>query len=529
MHTTTPRRLALLVAAGLAIAACSDAEITISSDETTASPSTIVAPDTSAAPDTTAAPTTDAASAPTTNSTSAIDWKPCTDLEFSAPVECATVQVPLDYDQPDGEQIDIAINRLAAADPAVREGAILFNPGGPGASAREMIEGLGAVLGSAAPELAERFDLIGFDPRGVGASNPVRCVDDAWKDRYALADTTPDDAAEQTDSVESLRFPTLCREALGDTLFDYSTNNTARDIDRIREALGDEQISFYGISYGTLLGATYGGLFPDRARVLVLDSAFIPDLQAEPSVAPQLRGFQQSFDAWTAACAADTSCPFTASSPAEVTARWQALGDQLDSTPLVVNGRQVNRETLALATVSALYDKSFWQPLAQGLADAEQGDGTVLLAAADGYNGRGPDGRYSNQNDAQTVINCASGIGDSVDLTPAELAAISPVFGPILPVQTSDCVDPTLTEPRASIAFAGSAPVVVIGGTSDAATPFAMAEEMVKRIGSGATLVVFEGEGHGQSLSDPCLLEVVTKALLTATAPGAGTVCTQQG
>jgi pimeloyl-ACP methyl ester carboxylesterase len=530
---TSPRTRVIvpLVAAGLLLASCGGDDTATSATATpaTGAPGTAAAPDT-APPDTAAAATTTAAPDTTAAaSTSTIDWQPCTDIESTAPVECATVQVPLDYDDPDGEQIGIAVNRLAAVDPTRREGAILFNPGGPGASGRDLLEAVASQLASTAPELAERFDIIGFDPRGVAASNPVRCVDDAWKDRYLLADATPDDAAEQADSVESKRFPTICQEQLGNELYEYSTNNTARDIDRIREALGDEQISFYGISYGTLLGATYGGLFPDRVRVLVLDSAFTPDLRGEPPLISQMRGFQASFDAWAADCSADTTCPFTAPTAAEVTARWQALADRLDATPIGVGDRFVNRETMALATIAALYEPTVWPILAQALADAEQGDGTTLLAAADMYNQRNPDGTYGNDLDAQTVISCASGISDAVDTTKWDLAAISPVFGPIVPATDSTCVDPAVVEPRASIAFTGTAPVIVIGGTGDPATPFAMAERMVADVGSQATLVVFEGEGHGQSLGDPCLLDVVTTALLTATAPAAGTVCTQQG
>jgi pimeloyl-ACP methyl ester carboxylesterase len=425
------------------------------------------------------------------------------------------------------------MSRLAAVDPSRREGAILFNPGGPGASGRDLTEAVGSLLGGAAPELAERFDLIGFDPRGVGASNPVRCVDDAWKDRYVLADASPDNAVEEADAAESTLFGAYCQEQLGAALSEYSTNNTARDIDRIREALGDEQISFYGISYGTLLGATYGGLFPDRVRVLVLDSAFSPELPGESPLVTQVRGLQASFDDWAEDCAADAACPFTAASVADVTARWQALGDTLDTSPLDVGGRPVNREVLAWGTLAALYDPRAWSVLSQALADAEQGDATVVQALADSYFSRNPDGTYGNDLDAQAVINCASDVVEDPSLgpSPEELQAISPVFGLALGGTTGNDVafcDTVAVEPRASIAFLGNAPVIVIGGTGDPATPFAMAEQMVADIGPQATLIVFEGEGHGQSLGDPCLLDVVTRALLTATAPAAGTVCTQQ-
>ncbi len=521
-----------VVAAGLVLAACGDSGSS-SRSTTTTSPSTDTAATTTATPVTTAIP--EAAASPTTvdPSPSTIDWQPCTDIESDLPLECATVAVPLDHDTPEGEQIDIAINRLAATEPGRREGAIVFNPGGPGASGRDLTGVLASLLGSAAPELAERFDLIGFDPRGVGASNPVRCVDDAWKDRYVLADITPDDDAEAADAAESTLFTAYCEQQLGTELFEYSTNNTARDIDLIREALGDEQVSFYGISYGTLLGATYGALFPDRVRVLVLDSAFSPDLPGEPSLVRQLRGFQASFDAWATDCASDATCPFTAATAADVADRWTALGDMLDTSPLDVGGRPVNREVLGVATLLALYDPTTWSVLSQALADAERGDAIVVQALADTYFSREPDGTYGNDLDAQAVISCASDLLDDPGLLPSpdELQAISPIFGRLLGANAgtegSFC-EPDVIEPRAPIAFSGTAPIVVIGGTGDPATPFPEAEQMVADIGSQATLVVFEGEGHGQSLSDPCLIDIVTEALLTATAPPPGTVCTQQ-
>jgi pimeloyl-ACP methyl ester carboxylesterase len=181
-----------------------------------------------------------------------------------------------------------------------------------------------------------------------------------------------------------------------------------------------------------------------------------------------------------------------------------------------------------------MYDPTTWSLLSQALADAEQGDATVVQGLADAYLVRNPDGTYGNDLDAQTVITCASDLVDDPSLLPSpeELQAISPIFGLALGSSAGKVdafCDPNAVEPRASIAYTGTAPVIVIGGTGDPATPFPEAEQMVADVGSQATLVVFEGDGHGQSLSDPCLLDIVTRALLTATAPAAGTVCTQQG
>ena len=209
-----------------------------------------------------------------------LTWGPCEE-GIGEPFECATLAVPLDYDDPAGPTIDLAVIRYPA-DPEVREGAILLNPGGPGGS--------GYDFASAAAEsfdfemgLAGRFDIVGFDPRGVDRSGGIDCIDDAGdRRRYLYADDTPDDAVEAAASVaQQMMFGPACREVYGDTLHLYSTENTARDMDMIRAALGDEQLSYIGISYGTYLGGVYATLFPERVRAMVLDSAYEPSGDSE--------------------------------------------------------------------------------------------------------------------------------------------------------------------------------------------------------------------------------------------------------
>ncbi|MEJ7722351.1 MAG: alpha/beta fold hydrolase [Ilumatobacteraceae bacterium] len=224
--------------------------------------------------------------------------------------ECSTLSVPLDYDEPDGEQIELALIRFGAT--GDREGAVLTNPGGPGGSGLEFIASGGSSL---VTELGlSGFDLVGFDPRGVDRSGGLDCVDDAWLDEHTNPDYTPDDQREKQ-LLEEARAGVYaaCKAEYGASLVHYSTANTARDMGAIREALGDEQVSYLGISYGTYLGAVYATLFPERVRAMVLDSSYEPvDDTVEQQYTTQLVGFEGAFDNWAQWCADDADrCLFS--------------------------------------------------------------------------------------------------------------------------------------------------------------------------------------------------------------------------
>ena len=510
------------------MAACSSSSNVTSKDAASNS-----VEDTAASVVDTTPPATDAdtTTPDTVPSTATIEWGSCDDPEVTeADLECATLAVPLDYDQPAGETIDLALVRVPA--PGDREGAVLFNPGGPGASGFDFIAGSGTYISQAMG--LDSFDLIGFDPRGVDRSNGLRCIDDATQDKYLYLDDTPDTPAEQAllDASDA-EFTKGCTDTYGDTLRFYSTVNTARDMDAIRAGLGDEQVSYLGISYGTYLGAVYATLFPDRVRAMVLDSAFEPNGDTvEQQFETQLVGFDGAFNNWAAWCQETPSCAFTA---ADVPARWDALRQRLDDTPIAgADDRLANQATMERATTAALYSETQWPILAQALVEAEGGDPAGIFGLADEYNGRSPDGTFDTLFQSYQVITCASGIESQTPPDPEALAeqlrGLSPRFANALEAKDltaeaalCDTIVGDVTQ--ITLSYSGDGPIVVVGGKNDPATPFRWAEEMTAALGGNAHLVTATGEGHGQLLASTCVTDIEAAALISLDVPAADTVC----
>ena len=464
----------------------------------------------------------------------AIEWGECTDeAATDEELECATLDVPLDYDDPTGEAIGIALVRVPAT--GDRQGAVLFNPGGPGGSGFDPIAYSGVFIQE---ELGiGDFDLVGFDPRGVDRSNGIRCVDDEFQDTHLYLDDTPDTPEEEAllESADT-GFTQGCKANYGDTLRHYSTVNTARDMDLIRAGLGDDQLSFLGISYGTYLGGVYATLFPERVRAMVLDSAFEPSGDTvEQQYLTQLVGFENAFNDWVAWCQDDVTCPFNA---ADVGARWEALRLQLDENPLTVDGRGVNQSTLDRATTAALYSEAAWPVLADNLAQAEAGNGAGLLQQADEYEGRNPDGTFSTLFQSIGIIRCASGmVTEPTDDPEGLLEKIreqAPRFGAdvtledLIPEDGEDydgCNELTGPAELVQIDYSGDGPIVVVGGKNDPATPYRWAEEMAAAMGPNARLLAFNGEGHGQLLASECVTEIEAALLADLELPDEGTEC----
>lgn len=463
-----------------------------------------------------------------------LDWGKCTDdAAKDETLECATLTVPLDYDHPDGDTIALALVRAPAT--ASREGAVLFNPGGPGASGFDPIAASGTFIQS---ELGlDHFDLIGFDPRGVDRSGGIQCVDAAFQDAHLYLDDTPDTPEEQQllDEADT-GFEDGCVAKYGDTLKFYSTANTARDMDAIRAGLGDEQISYLGISYGTYLGGVYATLFPDRVRAMVLDSAYEPNGDTvEEQYLTQLVGFEGAFNDWLTWCEGESACAFKA---ADVGARWDALRQQLDDHPLAdSNGREINQATLERATTAALYSKGQWPVLGDALAAAENGDGTKILAMADEHNGRHADGTFDTLFQSISVIRCASGITTEPAPDPqallSQLQTKAPRFSKGITLDdlapkdgdVDGCARMTGAADIVKLDYKGAGPIVVVGGTNDPATPIRWAEEMTAELGDNARMVTFTGEGHGQLLASTCVTEIEAALLAELTLPDEGTVC----
>jgi pimeloyl-ACP methyl ester carboxylesterase len=459
-----------------------------------------------------------------------IAWGPCDDPEaIDEALECGTLPVPLDHDDPAGEKIDIALVRVPAESPDDRVGAIVFNPGGPGASGFDYIAQGGPTIVSALG--AQDFDLIGFDPRGVDRSNGLRCLSDAQQDAVVYLDESPDDDAEQAalDAADE-QFATACVEKYGDTLRLYSTDATARDIDVIRIALGDDQISLLGVSYGTYLFATYATLFPDHVRAMVLDSAYEPTGDTvEQEYTTQLVGFEQAFDSWASWCQSSAACSFRAP---DVGVAWDEVSAQLDETPVPADdGRLANQTVVEVATISALYSEAEWPVLADALAAVRKGDPSTLFDMADRYIGREPDGTFSTIQQAGRIIRCASGIDAAQPDDPAALVdtlhALAPRFSRDLDVDDFEdsCADLMPDVAPRALEYRGGAAIATIGGNNDPATPFRWAIEMDAAMGVAAGLVTYTGEGHGFLLTSTCVTDIEAATLVELRQPADGTVC----
>jgi pimeloyl-ACP methyl ester carboxylesterase len=459
-----------------------------------------------------------------------LDWATCSDAPADSTEQCATLNVPLDYDDPAGTSIAMALIKIPAT--GKRVGAVLYNPGGPGGSGFDYIR-LGGSSISAGLGL-DSFDLIGFDPRGVDRSGGIHCVSDDFENAHLYIDDTPNTPEEQALKDEAnTGFVDGCKQKYGDTLKFYSTENTARDMEGIRVALGDDQISFLGISYGTYLGATYATMFPDRVRAMVLDSAFEPNGDTvEQEFETQLVGFEGAFNNWAAWCQSDTTCDFNA---ADVPARWDALKQKLDDTPLTASdGRIGNNATMETATQAALYSESEWPVLAQALAEAEAGDPTGIFSIADSYNGRNDDGSFNTLFQSFPVIQCASGIEstppDDPEALAATLRAAAPRFGKDITAsdltqETDQCNQLVGDVKPVELSYKGDGPIVVVGGTNDPATPIRWAQKMVGELGPDARLVTYTGEGHGQLLVSNCVTNIEATLLVHTQLPDPDTVC----
>lgn len=458
-----------------------------------------------------------------------VDWGPC---PTGGADECGTLAVPLDYEHPTGETITLALRRSPATDQSRRLGSILVNPGGPGGSGfnlgARMQQSLGRA-GANGAEVAARYDFIGFDPRGVGASTPVVCTGSL--DQFYADDATPDDDGERAALVAAMeRQAEACQARSGRVLPFVGTRDAARDLDQIRKALGDEHLNFIGYSYGTELGSLYAEEFPDRVGRIVLDGALDPYLSGVDLAREQAQSLEASFRRFADACGADRSCPYF--SDGDPAGAFDRLMTELDAAPLpAAGGRTVNASQAVSGIATALFSRSSWSTIAGALADAEQGDGAALLQLFDRYPQRAPDGTYANLAEANNAINCLDydwPRGDAgYDALVADIRADSPRFGQAFLREFLPCAYwPVPPKPKGT--FAGKPtvnPVLVVGTTNDPSTPYAWSERLTDAI-PGAVLLTRDGDGHTAYLGgNSCVDAAVNTYLLDGTPPPAGTVC----
>jgi pimeloyl-ACP methyl ester carboxylesterase len=457
-----------------------------------------------------------------------LDWGACSGAaDFGPGLECATVTVPLDHDRPDGDTIEIAVARVTTANPDERIGSLLFNPGGPGGSGIQFLEAVAPVVPA---DLADRFDLVSFDPRGVGSSAAIDCDVD-FDDEVLLLDAGDDQGWDEL-VADAEALADDCTPATLDLAPFVGTNNAARDLDVIREALGDDQLSYVGFSYGTRLGATYAELFPERVRALVLDGGVKPTDDLAEIGREQGPGFDVALERFAAACDADVDCPLGTDDVAPTLDVYAGLVEEIAEVGTFATDdgdRVLTPGELQLGVVAALYSTQLWPVLAEALfvADTLQ-DGSLLQVLADSYLGRQPDGTYDNSQVAGLAINCADdprrpGL-EEVRRQGESAGEASTYFGDLLRagtgcVGTADPLDPIRIGPAE-----GAAPILVIGTTGDPATPYEWSVELAASL-AAAELYTVEGDGHTAFLSIPCVDDVVIDYLVDLDLPDPGSGC----
>lgn len=450
-----------------------------------------------------------------------IEW-----TELSDRVDEGWLTVPVDYADPQGDTIDLYVTRhRATADEPI--GPLLANRGGPGAD--------GATFGLHATswfgtDITDNFDVIGWDPRGVGRSEgAVDCIDDDEYDHFfSTADVTPDDAAERKALVELAEdFATACIDRV-DILQHVGTNNSARDMDAIRQALGADQITYFGFSYGSELGGVWTTLFPSTVRAAVFDGSGDPTASPVESTLQQGAGFERQLDTFLERCSANDACTFH--NDGDAAGAYLELMRRLDESPIPsVEGRPaVGVGVLAIAAAQSMYSESYWPAFERALSDALAGDGAGLLQLHDAYYQRQPDGTYTNLIEAFQAISCADEAErPTVDESDADAERILEVAPRIFPYTTGSytCTFfPESLDPRVEVTGDGAGPIVVIGTTGDPATPIESSRSMAETLEDGR-LVIVEANEHTGYRSNECVRGIVHEYLLRLTAPANDTTC----
>ncbi|MGE3660382.1 MAG: alpha/beta hydrolase [Pseudonocardia sp.] len=462
--------------------------------------------------------------------TQQLTWGPCdafatapADAEVygDASLECARLEVPLDYAAPDGRTAQVAVLRHATDQRKI--GSLVVNPGGPGGSGTQLAAYLAGTFGDGP------FDLVGFDPRGIGASTPkLDCLTDAAALEYrADLDVDPSPAGVAAAEAETRDYIAACAQRSGglDVLANSGTRDVARDLDVLRAALGDRKLTYLGYSYGTFIGSTYAEMFPGNVRALVLDGAVDPAQPSDAETVAQLAGFQAAFEVYAADCAKAADCPL-GTDPAAATAAFQDLTRPLVIAPVPASaGRTLGYNDAVTAVISALYDPRSWPGLTDGLADLKRGDGAALLALADAY--------HELDTDVLTIVRCVD--DDRItDRTQAaalyqRLAVAAPFADPGTPVvgALDTCglwpVPPTSSRhvPHAE----GLPTVLVVSTTGDPATPYAAGVALADAL--DARLLTVEGTRHGAvGLGWSCVDDAAADYLVDLTLPAEGTRCT---
>jgi pimeloyl-ACP methyl ester carboxylesterase len=457
---------------------------------------------------------------------------PSGDSRIPPGAECGLLSVPVDYSKPDGDVARLAMIRFKATGNN-RIGSLVINPGGPGESG---VEAAVSTLPSIPDSVRERFDLVGFDPRGVASSTPaVWCNSDADNDRLR-ADPQVDYTPEGVEHIENetRAFIQRCVDKSGENfLANVGTANVARDLDAIRESLGDDKLTYLGYSYGTRIGSAYAEAFPDKVRAMILDGAVDPNADPIEADIRQAAAFQQAFDNYAADCAKSPDCPL-GTDPAKAVEVYKSLVDPLVETPAKTDDpRGLSYSDAIVGTIMTLYSPNLWRHLTTGLTELEQGRGDTMLILADLYMRRDATGHYNNSTDVRVAVNCVDqpAVKDREKIIDQDrrLREVAPFmsygeFTGNAPLGTCAMwpVPPT-SEPH-EISVSGLPPVLVVSTTNDPATPYQAGVDLARQL--GGTLVTFEGTQHTVVFQgNSCVDDIAATYLVDVTVPPPDTRC----
>jgi len=444
--------------------------------------------------------------------------------------QCARLSVPIDYANPSAGTIRLSVLKVPSTDPDKRIGSLVVNPGGPGGS------GIYYAAGAQFTDpVRAAYDVVGFDPRGVGTSAPVKCLDDRELDNLLGGDPTPDSRAEQEKlAAVAKAFADKCKANGGKLLGHVSTIEAAKDMDVLRAALGETKLDYLGKSYGTFLGATYADLFPRKVGRFVLDGVIDPNLTSSQVNEGQAVGFETATRAYVQDCVDKGDCPLGSSVEAGMT-RLRAFLKQVDAAPLPLKDPYVKQLTegwASLGLAGPMYDQGSWPDLTEALRAAFTGSGEPLMKLASNYAERTSQGGYAtNLMQVIYAVNCLDRADvpglDHYESAARSLTAKAPTWGPFLAWSTVPCgywPVPANNAPK-KITAAGSGPIVVIGTTRDPATPYKWAQGLAAEL-ENAHLITYDGDGHTAYMrSNSCVDGAVDAFLVKGVVPPPGLKC----
>jgi pimeloyl-ACP methyl ester carboxylesterase len=462
--------------------------------------------------------------------TQKLDWSPCAD---NAKHQCATMEVPVDYAKPTGDRFSLALRKAPATRPSERLGSLVINPGGPGGSGVEYAQYASFVF---SPAVRAAYDVVGFDPRGIGASSPVRCLTDSDMDDLFSADPTPDSAAERSTLLADVDGVTKrCAARGGDRARHMSTTEVARDMDVMRVLLGDEKLNFFGGSYGTFLGAVYADTFPKKVGRMVLDSAMSPNQSEQQEMTYDIQGFESSIDAFIDWCVARSDCAL-GNDKGSARQKIVDLLDQVERHGLTTSKpglTTIGEGWVGFSIFMCLYSDTSWPTLNKGLAQAFTGKGDILLAKGMSVVERNIIGDYAPSSYLQAMIpvRCADWPRYTSDPALEAEQKSAKAAHPLWARMTGELYDNCRTwpdagrTPKGRTLAQGAGPILVIGNERDPATPIGGTKQLAQDLASGI-LLTSDHDGHGTYYAgNSCVDSAVDGYLLRGTAPADDMTC----